>query len=95
MKGRKTIVATKISQKIDDNNRNASGYVYIDDIEQHLNNYAKTSIYRVLHNHYLKLIERFSNHNDVYFVKIFIASKDDIDRKIDDINRRINKRYKS
>ncbi len=65
-----------------------NGYVYIEDVENHLHPIVESKILQKLYSIYLKKIKQvYENQN--YSVTIFIASGNKIDEKIDSINRRL------
>lgn len=67
----------------------SSGYVLIENVEVNFHRYQQSHIFRKLLYQYLRRIRKKSDAIEKYSVRIFIASGDSIDNKIDKINRRL------
>lgn len=70
----------------------SKGYVLIEDINLNFHKYHHSPIFRRFLYFYRRRIRRKSDANGNYSVKIFIASGERIDNKINKINCRLNKK---
>lgn len=66
------------------------GYIFIEDVESHLHPTFTSSFYRRMYSLYLRRVKRIYGHRECP-VKIFVASKKEIDDKMDTINQRVKK----